>query len=77
MTGRTAVVTGANSGIGLATARALAAAGARVVFAVRNTEKGRTAASGTPGLTEVPASSTWPTWAQRGHSSAGTALSTC
>jgi NAD(P)-dependent dehydrogenase (short-subunit alcohol dehydrogenase family) len=37
--GRTAVVTGANGGLGLATARALAAAGADVVMAVRNQEK--------------------------------------
>jgi NAD(P)-dependent dehydrogenase (short-subunit alcohol dehydrogenase family) len=37
--GRTAVVTGANGGLGLETARALAAAGARVVMAARNQEK--------------------------------------
>lgn len=53
MTGKTAIVTGANRGIGLSTARALARAGARVVFAVRNIDKGRAAASGTPGGTEV------------------------
>jgi NAD(P)-dependent dehydrogenase (short-subunit alcohol dehydrogenase family) len=53
MTGRTAIVTGANTGIGLATARALAAAGARVVFAVRNLEKGKAAAAAVPGSTEV------------------------
>ncbi|MER6870715.1 SDR family NAD(P)-dependent oxidoreductase, partial [Amycolatopsis sp. NPDC000673] len=35
-TGRTAVITGANSGLGRATAAALAAKGARVVLAVRN-----------------------------------------
>ena len=53
MTGKTVIVTGASSGIGQATARALAAAGARVVFAVRNTEKGKAAAAATPGRTEV------------------------
>jgi NAD(P)-dependent dehydrogenase (short-subunit alcohol dehydrogenase family) len=53
LSARTAIVTGANSGIGLATARALAAAGARVVFAVRNLEKGNEAAAATAGRTEV------------------------
>ncbi|HKB49845.1 MAG TPA: oxidoreductase [Solirubrobacterales bacterium] len=38
-TGRTAVVTGANGGLGLETARALAAAGAKVVMAARNQDK--------------------------------------
>jgi NAD(P)-dependent dehydrogenase (short-subunit alcohol dehydrogenase family) len=37
--GRTAVVTGANGGLGLSTARALAAAGARVLIAARNQER--------------------------------------
>ena len=37
--GRTAVVTGANGGLGLITARELAAAGARVVLAARNPTK--------------------------------------
>ena len=50
-TGRTAVVTGANSGLGLATARALAAAGAHVVLAVRDVAKGQ--AADVPGDVEV------------------------
>ncbi|TXH18891.1 MAG: SDR family NAD(P)-dependent oxidoreductase [Mycobacterium sp.] len=42
-TGRIAVVTGANTGLGIETAKALAAKGARVVLAVRNLEKGKAA----------------------------------
>jgi NAD(P)-dependent dehydrogenase (short-subunit alcohol dehydrogenase family) len=53
MTGRTVIITGANSGIGRAAAHALAAAGARVVLAVRNIDKGQTAAAKMPGATEV------------------------
>jgi len=53
MTGRTVIVTGANSGIGEAAARALADHNARVVLAVRNTDKGREAAARMPGTTEV------------------------
>ena len=55
MTGRTAIVTGANSGIGRAAAEALAGAGARVVLAVRSTEKGESAAAAITGQTEVRA----------------------
>jgi NAD(P)-dependent dehydrogenase (short-subunit alcohol dehydrogenase family) len=40
LTGKTAVVTGASSGIGVETARALAAAGASVTLAVRDTSTG-------------------------------------
>jgi NAD(P)-dependent dehydrogenase (short-subunit alcohol dehydrogenase family) len=39
LTGRVAVVTGANSGVGLESARALAGAGAHVVMAARNRQK--------------------------------------
>lgn len=51
--GRTAVVTGANSGLGLATATALAAAGAHVVLAVRDTTRGQAAAATMNGSVEV------------------------
>ena len=43
--GRIAVVTGSNTGLGLATAEALAGAGAEVVMAVRNLDKGEAARS--------------------------------
>lgn len=43
MRGKIAIVTGANSGIGYETARALAAKGGQVILAGRNEEKGRAA----------------------------------
>jgi NAD(P)-dependent dehydrogenase (short-subunit alcohol dehydrogenase family) len=52
-TGRTAVITGANTGLGYETAAALAAKRAHVVLAVRNLDKGKEAAdrivAATPG----------------------------
>ena len=45
LAGRTFVVTGANSGLGLATTRHVARRGAQVVMAVRNETKGRRAAA--------------------------------
>lgn len=53
LTGRTAIVTGASSGIGRVTAAALSAAGADVTLAVRNLDKGREAAAGMSGNVEV------------------------
>lgn len=46
LTGRRAVVTGAASGVGLETARALAGAGAEVTLAVRDADAGAAARSG-------------------------------
>lgn len=46
MQGKTVVVTGGNSGIGLETAEALAGMGARVIVTARNADKGRAAVAG-------------------------------
>jgi NAD(P)-dependent dehydrogenase (short-subunit alcohol dehydrogenase family) len=48
-TGRTFVITGANSGIGLETARDLVSRGGNVVLAVRDTARGEQAAAGLTG----------------------------
>lgn len=53
MEGRTVVVTGASSGLGEQTALELAAVGAHVVLAVRDTAKGERVASRMTGSTEV------------------------
>ena len=52
-TGRTVIVTGANSGLGEVTARELARVGASVVLAVRNRAKGESAAARMTGDVEV------------------------
>jgi NAD(P)-dependent dehydrogenase (short-subunit alcohol dehydrogenase family) len=52
-TGRVAIVTGANSGIGWETARALAQKGATVIMACRSMQKGNTAADHIKKLTPV------------------------
>ena len=54
LSGRTALVTGGNGGIGLAMARGLAQAGAAIVVAARNAEKNRRAVEELAGL-GVPA----------------------
>jgi NAD(P)-dependent dehydrogenase (short-subunit alcohol dehydrogenase family) len=55
LSGKVAMVTGASTGLGLETARALAAAGAHVILAVRTDDKGET--SRTKILETVPAAS--------------------
>lgn len=51
--GKTAIVTGGASGLGVETVRALASAGARVIMPVRNREAGEAAAAGIAGDVEV------------------------
>lgn len=53
LSGRTAIVTGASSGIGFVEARTLAEHGAHVILAVRNVEAGRAAAERISGATTV------------------------
>ena len=53
LAGRTAVVTGASSGIGAATTTALAAAGARVIAAVRDVGRGRAALASVAGVVDL------------------------
>jgi protochlorophyllide reductase len=52
-TGRTALVTGANSGLGLRTAQVLAARGAHVIMACRSAERGEAARLKVGGSAEV------------------------
>jgi NAD(P)-dependent dehydrogenase (short-subunit alcohol dehydrogenase family) len=53
MSGKTVIVTGASSGLGVATTNRLARAGARVVLAVRNVAKGEEVARTVEGTIEV------------------------
>jgi NAD(P)-dependent dehydrogenase (short-subunit alcohol dehydrogenase family) len=52
--GRTVIVTGANAGLGEVTGRELSRVGARVILAVRNTEKGEAAAARMTGAATGP-----------------------
>jgi NAD(P)-dependent dehydrogenase (short-subunit alcohol dehydrogenase family) len=68
--GRTFLVTGANTGIGRATAAGLARQGGRVFVASRSREKGEEAVAGIKASTGNGRSgtcrSTWPTWIRCG-----------
>ncbi|TDP96136.1 oxidoreductase [Labedaea rhizosphaerae] len=52
-TGRTVLITGANSGLGLRSAQVLAAKGARVLMACRSPERGKLALDAVPGDAEL------------------------
>ena len=69
--GRTAVVTGANTGLGFDTALELAARGASVVLAVRSVEKGEQAAARiatrSPAPTSPSSGWTCPRWIRSGR----------
>lgn len=53
LTGETWLITGSTNGVGLATARAASAHGARVILAVRDAARGREVAAELPGETRV------------------------
>jgi retinol dehydrogenase 12 len=55
MDGKTVIVTGGNSGIGLETAQALSAQGAHIVLTARNADKGRAAAAAIRDRVDGPA----------------------
>jgi NAD(P)-dependent dehydrogenase (short-subunit alcohol dehydrogenase family) len=52
LTGKTILITGSNSGLGLESARVLASRGARIVAAARSTEKAAEVVRGLPGTAE-------------------------
>lgn len=54
LTGRQVVLTGASSGLGVETARALASVGAELILGVRDVEKGRAALEGIPYAALLP-----------------------
>ena len=54
LTGRLAVVTGGHSGLGLETTKALAAAGAEIIVAARDTARAEEALHDLPTVTVVP-----------------------
>jgi len=64
LAGRTFLVTGGNTGIGLATARGLVARGGRVHLACRSADRGQAAVAA---ITAATGSTwIWPTWLRSG-----------